>query len=89
MIFGALAKNKNLEAQLKIPLTKKSAKLRFLAILKIICKNIKKWRRCRKKCKVHFLENLELRNWRFLEVFMALNGSIGFNSVIDQFAYQY
>ena len=31
-----------------------SAKSSYLAILKISCKKIEKWRRSRKKCKVHF-----------------------------------
>ena len=49
-IFG---QQQNLEAQLKIPLNKISAKFSFLATLKISCKNIENGG-VGKKCKVHF-----------------------------------
>ena len=50
-IFGDLNQNS---------VNKISAKSSYLAILKISCKNIEKWRRSRKKCKVHFCK---IANW--------------------------
>ena len=50
-IFGDLNQNS---------VNKISAKSSYLAILKISCKNIEKWRRSRKKCKVRFCK---ITNW--------------------------
>ena len=58
IIFGILAKNNFWRPNSK--LCNISVKFRFLAILKISCKNIGKWRRSRKKCKNDFRK---IANW--------------------------
>ena len=54
-IFGVLANKINLEAQLKIPLSKISEKISFLATLKISCKNIENGGRVEKKPRTEIL----------------------------------
>ena len=51
-----------------------SAKSSYLAILKISCKNIEKWRRSRKKCKVHFRKIARTETLAILGIFEGYLG---------------